>query len=39
MSEFSRELQATATLNYPESINAFSKNIPMEWNSHNTTRY
>ncbi|WP_323865767.1 transposase domain-containing protein [Xenorhabdus cabanillasii] len=31
MSEFSRELQATAEFNYPESLDAFSKNIPLEW--------
>ncbi|WP_262946788.1 transposase domain-containing protein [Xenorhabdus indica] len=31
MSEFSRELQATAALNYPGSLDAFSQNIPMEW--------
>ncbi|MDE9496088.1 IS4 family transposase [Xenorhabdus bovienii] len=31
MSEFSRELQATAEFNYPESMDAFSQNIPMAW--------
>ncbi|CDH30940.1 transposase domain-containing protein [Xenorhabdus bovienii] len=31
MSEFSRELQATAEFNYPESLDAFSQNIPMAW--------
>jgi len=31
MSEFSRELQVTAELNYPEAIDAFRKNIPSEW--------
>lgn len=31
MSEFSRGLQATAALNYPESMDAFSQHIPMAW--------
>ncbi|WFQ80308.1 IS4 family transposase [Xenorhabdus sp. SF857] len=31
MSEFSRELQATAALNYPGSMDAFSQHIPMAW--------
>lgn len=31
MSEFSRELQATAEFHFPESIDSFYKNIPLEW--------
>lgn len=31
MSEFSRELQAAAEFNYPETIDAFRKNIPADW--------
>ena len=31
MSELSRELQLTAEFNYPETIDSFRKNIPLEW--------
>ncbi|MGI2174325.1 transposase domain-containing protein, partial [Shewanella ulleungensis] len=31
MSEFSLELQATAEFHFPESIDSFRKNIPIEW--------
>ncbi|WNJ95695.1 IS4 family transposase [Vibrio ruber] len=31
MSEFSRELQIAAEFHYPESIDSFQKNIPIEW--------
>lgn len=31
MSEFSLELQATAEFHFPESMDSFRKNIPVEW--------
>jgi Insertion element 4 transposase N-terminal len=31
MSELSRELQLTAEFNYPETMDSFRKNIPLEW--------